>query len=186
MTSPSIYDDILRSKSGDTVAYGRIVRATRSYALRLAYRLLGRKEEAEDIAQEAFIRIWNNLSRFDHQKKFTTWLYTIVSNLCMDRLRARQREEARFERMNPGSADAASADVVDLSAKELAEIVVSIARRLPPQQRLVFTLRDIEDLSVGEVEAITRLPARIVKANLYYARRAVRELLRSEFHITGI
>ena len=186
MTDANIYDDLLLSMAGDMVAYGRVVRGTQAYALRLARRLLGQTEEAQDVVQEAFIRVWNNLSRFDKDQKFSTWLYTIVSNLCMDRLRARQRQEARFVKMDTDSGVLASSSGEELATKELAEIVVRIARQLPPQQQLVFTLRDIEDLSVDEVVRITRLSASKIKANLYYARRAVREALRTEFHITGI
>jgi RNA polymerase sigma-70 factor, ECF subfamily len=188
MSDANIHDDIVRSKSGDMVAYGRVVRETQAFALRLAHRLLGRTEEAEDVVQEAFIRVWNNLMKFDEHQKFTTWLYTIVSNLCMDHLRARQRQETRFVRMDPAAetGDPASPAGDAWSTNELAGIVVRIAQQLPPQQRLVFTLRDIEDLSVEEVGAITCLPARTIKANLYYARRAVRESLKTAYHITGV
>ncbi len=81
--------------------------------------------------------------------------------------------------------DPASASGEGGSAQELATIVARIAQHLPPQQQLVFTLRDIEDLSVDEVMRITSLSARTIKANLYYARRTVREALKTEFHITG-
>ena len=187
MTDANIHDDLLRSLTGDGVAYGRVVKETQAFALRLARRLLGPSDEAEDVVQEAFIRVWNNLSRFDEHQKFTTWLYTIVSNLCMDHLRARRRQEARFVRLDPAAelGDPASASGERGSAQELATIVARIAQRLPPQQQLVFTLRDIEDLSVDEVMRITSLSARTIKANLYYARRAVREALKTELHITG-
>jgi DNA-directed RNA polymerase specialized sigma24 family protein len=82
--------------------------------------------------------------------------------------------------------DPASAPGEGGSTQELAAIVARIAQHLPPQQQLVFTLRDIEDLSVDEVTRITSLSARTIKANLYSARRTVREALKTEFHITGV
>lgn len=194
MTTPdtaetTVQDDIRKSQTGDTAAFGRVVRTLHDYAFQLAFRLLCEREEANDVVQEAFIKAWHSLDRYDSRSKFTTWLYTIVSNLSLDRLRARKRWGARFTR--EGSADSSSEPSDGLwldeqySNEELAGIIRRLTRFLPPKQRLIFTLRDLQDLPVEEVAKNANMSAATIKANLHYARRAIRDHLASHYDIEG-
>lgn len=190
MTDTAVQDDIAKSKAGDTIAFARLVRTSHTYAFGLAFRLLCDEDDANDVVQEAFIRVWNNLGRYDARNKFTTWLYAIVSNLCLDRLRARRRWQARFDRQNPGAASQDPPDVRSLdeqySNEELAGIIGNLTHMLPPKQKLVFTLRDLQDLSVEEVAMITKMSIGTIKVNLYHARRAIRRHLETHYHIEGV
>ncbi len=185
MINRSLQDDLARSKKGDEQAFARVVNECYPITYRFAIHIMHDDQEAEDVVQEAFVRVWKNLDRIDPEKKLTTLLYTIVGNLCIDHLRARKR----MLRIAPASSDDVeqvreSTMVEDIqSHKEFAAIVRQLSHELPPKQMLVFTLRDIEDLPVEEVAQITGLSKDVVKANLYYARAAIRRSLRLRYSI---
>jgi RNA polymerase sigma-70 factor (ECF subfamily) len=189
MTETSNREDIVKSKAGDMDAFARVVRMSHGYAFRLAFHLLCDEEESKDVVQESFIRVWKNLDRYDVHQKFTTWLYAIVSNLCLDRLRSQRRWRARFVRENPDnrSPDSPDGPLLDdqYSNEELASIIRGLTHLLPPKQKLVFALRDLEDLTLEEVAEITTMAVGTVKVNLHYARRTIREYLKTHYHVEG-
>lgn len=181
---------VLRSKEGDLAAFDKLVRRCQSYAYSIAVRLLCDQDEAEDVVQQSFIRVWKHLGRYDQRKKFTTWLYKIVTNRCLDRLKAARRRSELFSPMDPNDdpetiADERSLDQIQTN-EEMIRVVKALTDRLPPKQKLVFVLRDLEDLPVDEVSEITGLSAGSVKTNLHYARRAIRNLLEREYNIKSI
>ncbi len=173
--------------AGDTGAFGHLVRRYQSYTFALAFRLLCNEQEARDVTQESFIKAWTHLAQFDPNRSFTTWLYAIVSHQALDHLRSRKRRFALFPR------DAAEADLSDLqderalgetvSNADLAAIIRRLTERLSPTQRLVFSLRDLHDLSIGEVLEITGLTEGSVKTNLHYARKQIRAMLERFYHV---
>jgi len=188
-TDTTVQDDIEKSRMGDTAAFARVFQSSNGFAFRLAFRLLCDEDEAKDVVQESFIRVWRNLDRYDRQQKFTTWLYAIVSNLCLDRLRAKRRWMARFVRENPDNGidnlPVEAGPDEQYSNHDLARIIRNLTQMLPPKQRLVFTLRDLEDLSVEEVADVTKMSAGAIKVNLYHARRTIRETLEKNHMIEG-
>jgi RNA polymerase sigma-70 factor (ECF subfamily) len=144
--------------------------------------------EASDIVQESFIRVWKHIDRYDPAKKFTTWLYRIVSNLCVDRFRSLRRTGSLFLSRDR---DPVMEDLPDekdwekrCSDAQLAGIIRALARGLSGKQRLVFTLRDLHDLPVDEVVAITGMSVGSVKTNLHYARKTVRNILIRQYGVT--
>lgn len=189
MTIPTPGELIQRSADGDTAAFALLVREFYPKAHGLSVRLLGSPSDADDVAQEAFIRVWTHLSSFDPTTRFGTWLYTIVTNLCMDHLRRRARR-FRFglrrsdEENLPDPADPLTPELVTVG-NDLAALVNRIAAELPATQRLVFTLRDLEDLSIDEVTAITGLSSESVRTNLHYARRRIRNRLERDYEVKG-
>lgn len=189
MTDQEIQDLIVSSKGGDQTAFEELVRQHQSYVFALAIRLLSDINEARDIAQESFIRVWRHLHRYDARMKFRTWLYTIVTNLAKDRLRALGREQKRFASPSAGSEPEDRAEERDLhdavANSEIATVVVNLTRQLPARQQLVFTLRDLEDLTVAEVAEITGMTPGSIKTNLHFARAKIRALLLRLYHIDG-
>ena len=170
-----------RCTGGDRNAFGIIVEQYQAYAFALAVRLLSNEEEAKDIVQESFIRVWNNLHRFDPAVKFTTWLYTIVTNLCYDSIRSRKRK-----RMT--SYDAIDRSILDniacvedpqrmLTNRELGNLIRMLTEELPPKQKIVFVLRDMQGLNILEVSDILQMSESSVKTNLVYARKFLRAKL---------
>lgn len=149
------------------------------YAYAVAIRVVCDEEDAKDIVQEAFIRVWKNFSRYDGSVKFTTWLYSIIGNLCVDTLRSRQRkpavsaEDARLQLL---ASTAAQDDPERLcETNELAALIERASHGLPPKQKLIFVLRDVQGLGIREVCDILHLSEGSVKTNLVYARRYIRE-----------
>ena len=167
-----------RCSRGDRSAFRTVVNMYQQYAFSLAFRILCNEEDAKDIVQETFVRLWKNIHRYDHTIKFTTWMYTIVSNLCYDSLRSRKRQihvlsdsiDSIFVETMAGRGDPGQI----LTNKELGDMITLLAERLPPRQRIVFILRDVQGLSVREVSDILDMNENSVKTNLVYARRAIR------------
>ena len=183
----STYEIVIRCKSGDMKAFQLLVEEYHTYAYRLALRILCSEEEAKDVVQESFIRVWRHIQKYDLRSKFTTWLYKIVTNLCYDNLKARKRRNRLFQTdsFKMDSNLLASNDDLekDIGDRELAEVIHNIAEELAPTQRIVFVLRDLQDISIQEVVTITGISKGAVKSNLYHARRHIRKKLEIINHI---
>lgn len=165
-----------KSIRGDTRAFQTIVEMYQSYAYALAYRVLVNQDDAEDVVQEAFLRVWQHAADYDPGVKFTTWLYSIVTNLCNDRLRIRRRQNEIYD---AGEADELSVDSFqDKAAGQILENIHQVLRDLPHQQQMVFILRDLQDLSVKDAAGILHISESAVKSNLHYARKQLRTLLK--------
>lgn len=176
-----VQDMILRSQQGDLSAFQQLVEHFQNYAFILASRLLGNEEDARDAVQEAFIRVWKHIGKFNFSSKFTTWFYRIVTNLCFDRIKAQKRNNKIFDQdQEPAHllAPAGEHDVEnDCIKKDLVDTIMSLSEELTPRQRVVFVLRDLQDLSMKEVAQISGMSLNSVKSNLFYARRNIRERL---------
>lgn len=186
MTQDLIDEFIERSKRGDSDAFRHLVEGHQSYAFTLAFRLVCDEESARDVVQESFIRIWKHLHEYDPAVKFTTWLYRIVVNLSFDHLKMDKRRkrvmeneqelDERFALDNNGTEQG-------FVNRDLAERIRSVAARLPLKQRLVFVLRDLNDLSVQETAEALAMSGGSVKANLSYARQAIRKHMEQLDHV---
>ena len=172
--------------SGDRDAYAELVQAHQAKILRLCNSLLADTALAEDAAQETFLKAYQALSSFRGQSSFSTWLYRIASNRCLDLLRKRKRERTEsWEQLieeageqlpsllqsPPNAADS-------LANKELVQRLLSL---LPPDYRLVLTLREMEGLSYEELACALHCSADAVKSRL---RRARQELLKYWRHFS--
>ena len=162
---------IKRSRAGDSLAFRQIVTGYQSYAYSLAVRLLCHEEDAKDAVQEAFIRVWKHLDRYDSTIKFSTWLYKIVTHLCYDRLRTRKRMKtvSRFPDQ-PSDHPEKLYESRDLIAR-----IRRLVHTLSAKQRLVFVLRDLQDQSVEDTARILNMSRSSVKSNLSLARKKIRE-----------
>jgi len=169
---------IERSKLNDQKAFRSIVENYQYMVYSLSFRLLCNEEEAKDIVQETFIRIWMNLSSFRTDKKFSTWIYTIASNLCLDRLKSSkhnlQNNVVNEALINMISSDNAEQDLIN---SELQTIISTLTNELTPKQKNVFILRCIEELEIEEIIQITGMTAGKIKSNLFLARQTIRQKL---------
>ena len=175
------HDVVSRSQCRDLGAFEQLVRNYQPYAFSLAMRFLCDEAEAADVVQESFVRVWRNIDRYDTNQKFTTWLYKIVTNLCIDRFRSLKRSRIMFLSRDR---DPIMEDLPDerdwetlRSQEDLAGVIRTLSARLSKTQRLVFTLRDLQDLTVDEVVEITGLSVGSIKTNLHYARKTIRDIL---------
>ncbi len=169
---------IHRSKHNDTAAFAVLVSEHQMLVFRLAFRLLCDEEEAKDVVQETFIKIWLSLKSYNPSFLFSTWIYRIACNICYDRLRSNQRTLFRGELTEYEMRIASEEDIESsLANKELSEMILRFTDELTPKQKLVFVLREVEEREISEIETITGLSPEKIKSNLYLARKSIREKL---------
>ncbi|GIN72106.1 ECF RNA polymerase sigma factor SigW [Bacillus sp. J14TS2] len=170
---------------GDREAFGEIVELFKDKVFQLCYRMLGNRHEAEDIAQEAFVRAYVNIHSFDQKRKFSTWLYRIATNLCIDRIRKKKpdyfldAEVAGTEGLTMYSQIAAEGKSPDSEVEtlELQELVQREIMKLPDKYRVVVILRYIDELSLNEISEVLEMPLGTVKTRIHRAREALRKQL---------
>lgn len=165
---------------GDHQAFGQIVDAYKAPVYNLAYRMLRSGPEAEDAAQEIFLRAYTKLASYDRTRKFSTWLLSIASNYCIDMLRRRRATIVDIEDVAFSLPADAPGPERSALAQEQREAVARAINRLPEGYRLVTVLRYYNDLSYEEIEQATGLSEATVKTRLHRARRQLEELLDAE------
>lgn len=172
-------DIIEKCKAGDRAAFRSLVLAYQPMLYSLSLKMLCCDEDAKDALQDTFIKVWQNIASYEGRCSFSTWIYTIASRICIDRLRSARPfmplagdEETLRDYVNDADPHRA------LESSEWVRIARLLAGKLSAKQRLVFTLCHFEGLEVAEVEQITGMSADKVKKNLYVARQTIRERLK--------
>jgi len=172
---------------GEERAFQELVQRYQTRLLNFIYRTIGDREKAEDLVQEVFIRVYRHLHRFDRSKKFSTWIYTIASNLAKNELRNRSRNPlVLFQTIRAGFQDEerplqfedSSMRPDDLYRKRhLRELVEQSVAQLPPHHREVFVLRELEGKSYEEIAEITSTNLGTVKSRLNRARNSFADII---------
>lgn len=166
--------------SGRTEAFEPLITPYRRPLLALAYRLTRNREEALEIAQEALLRAFRSLARYDVSRSFRNWLFQIAANEARDRFRKRTREKAASEnaaREEPSS----SAPEAGRERREIRSDILRCLAVLGPREREVFVLRDLEELDIKETARALGCSSISVRVNLSSARRKLREAIRNDF-----
>ena len=164
---------------GDVNAYEILVREYEKNVYNLALRMTGNSEDAYDMSQEAFIKAYNSLSSFRGDSKFSVWLYRIVSNVCLDFLRSRNRkatvslsvENDEGEETELDIADEASSPETLLDRSLTRDAVRRGLQALPPDHREILLLREIQGLSYDEIAETLDLEVGTVKSRIFRARK---------------
>jgi RNA polymerase sigma-70 factor, ECF subfamily len=167
---------------GEERAFQELVERYQTRLLNFVYRTIGDRERGEDLVQEVFIRVYRHLHRFDRSKKFSTWIYTIASNLAKNELRNRSRNPLVFFQTikknwqdddRPLQFEDSSTRPDDMYRKRhLRELVESSVSQLPEHHRQVFVLRELEGKSYEEIAEITGCNLGTVKSRLNRARNS--------------
>jgi len=173
---------IERARRGDHAAFGQLVERYKEAVYRLAYRILRQSGDAEDAAQEAFVRAYVAIDSFDPQYRFYTWLSTIAQHVCFRTLRSR---DWRIVSVDPALVRASRAHVEDgpelgLLLRERDEAIRGLVDGLPSKYRQVLILRHWHDLSYEEIARATELSLSSVKTRLYRARQMLATALAAE------
>jgi RNA polymerase sigma-70 factor (ECF subfamily) len=170
-------DIIKRCQQGDEEAFSQLVKRYQEKVVWIAYQMIGNYEEARDISQEAFIRVYRSISQFNLMSNFYTWLYRIVVNLCIDHLRKQKpiNRALSFDDIGEISANSISADRI-LEQQELSQDVHNILQELPVPYRTILLLRDIEGFSCKEIGKIVGCNSNTVRWRLFRARQIFKEL----------
>lgn len=170
---------IRRCLGGDLQVYGRLVDRYSARIVNLAFMMVGDRHAAEDLGQEAFIRAYKSLDRFQMKAKFSSWLYQITLNLCKDHLKSKSRHAKRvdeeiLEGVDAGPKEQAPRQVLQ---SELSEKMREAIATLPYLYREAFVLRHLQALDYSDVATITGVPADTVRVRAYRAREMLRERL---------
>ena len=182
---------VRNAQAGDRLAFEELVHRYDREVLRLALNLVHKPEDARDIYQESFLRVYRNLHRFRFECSFYTWLYRIVTNLCLDQLRRR-----KSRREDPATALDASGDEMDLMAnvsddramanparelerKVMGEQINAALDKLTPRERTVFELKHFQGLKLRTIGDMLSTTEETAKNTLFRATRKLREQLRT-------
>lgn len=166
-------------------AFEALVERHRQRAVGVALKLVGDKDEAADISQEAFIRVYRAVKRFDTQKEFFSWFYVILSNLARNRLKKRKvrtkyaREQQADTESILHSQTRSTPDTL-MEADETKQRVWQAVEQLPFNFREIIVLRHFEDLSYEEIAKLLNIPIGSVMSRLYYARLKLKDILGSD------
>ena len=168
-------------RAEDETALDELIGRKTGPLLQLAYRILGDREEARDVVQVAFFKIWENRDRFDRRWSPNTWIYRIVNNLAIDHLRSRRSRERQTEPVRRHMLHVADGrsrhSLSSLDGSEVLGIFRELARELTDKQRSVFILRELEGLSSQEVAEVVGCRESTVRNHLFNARKILRKAL---------
>lgn len=171
--------DIIRGwKRGDKRAYEALVRRYMSDAYLVAYGYVGNAEDARDLSQEAFVKVYQARARFDEERPFYPWLYRVLRNHCLNFLR-RGRVEVSIDDANAHReiASQQSTALEDLESDERRRIVRAAIARLSDDHREIIVLKNFKECSYKEISEILEIPIGTVMSRLFYARQALRVLV---------
>ncbi len=175
-------DLVERSRAGDTDAFGLLVERHSARIFRTAYRLTGHRESAEDVVQEALLRAYRKLDRFDSRAQFGTWLHRIVVNCAMDLHRKAKRRETKAPMLGEESLEAVASSEPhperQAQSREIRRAVARVLETMSPKERAAFVLRHFEGRSIAEIGSLLGMRTNACKSAVF---RAVRRL-RADLH----
>ncbi|MDR3085813.1 MAG: sigma-70 family RNA polymerase sigma factor [Christensenellaceae bacterium] len=174
-------DLLRRAAAGDGQAFAELMEERQHAIYALALRMMGSRDDASDMAQEALLRIYRNLGSFRAEANFSTWVYRVTANVCLDELRRRARRKEnsldllRDEGFEPDSY-APSPEGAVLERERAEELQLAVAS-LPPEQRAAIVLRDMQGLSYEEAAQALNVGLNTLKSRLFRGRRLLRGIL---------
>ena len=169
-------------RGGDADAFEQLVRRKTSKVYALCYRIIGNAEDAKDISQLVFIKLWENLEKYDPQYAFDTWLYRMVTNVAIDFMRNKQSRENAVNsnlRLVKTSSDAEQGTIVQ--RKEVESVFNSVSQVLSPKQKTIFVMNQMDDLSSSEIAKVLGCRESTVRNHLFNARKLMQQQLRKRF-----
>ena len=176
---------VARSRTGDAESFNQLISRWERPIYALAYRVIGREEDARDVTQETFLRAFRGLAAFKGQAKFSSWLYRIALNLCRDWIRRKKRspiatlpEDVELEDV---ASDVGPTETVEdlVSRRELSELVEAAMARLPEEQRTAIILKEYHGMTFQEIADLQGCPLSTVKTRLYQGLSVLRRELRA-------
>lgn len=179
---------IKKAASGDRAAFRVLVETHQRLVYAVAVRALTNPAEAEDATQETFVRLWKNLNRYNPDIKLSTWLYRIVTNICLDILKSAHNKRNRMTVDIAQRAATIHAPGTDAGVhlSDLTRALEEAAAQLPHVQKIIFVLRDLQGLGAEEVAGILETSEEKIKSNLYHARVAIGKYLKQHYQIQNM
>jgi RNA polymerase sigma-70 factor, ECF subfamily len=181
------FEVIERARSGDSAAFNQVVQAYRKRILGTIARLIGRPEDVEDVGQEVFLRLYDSLDQLRTAEVFEPWLYRLTVNAAYDYLRRqRRRQESRMSDLTEQQvmlADAAAGgkrNEEDRRRTKVRELVQSLLGKVSEEDRILLMLKEVEGLSLKELEKVYRVNENALKVRLFRARQRVLKAFEAE------
>ncbi|HUK82521.1 MAG TPA: sigma-70 family RNA polymerase sigma factor [Verrucomicrobiae bacterium] len=163
-----------RIQSGDDSAFDELMHRYKRPVVNFIYRMLGDACDADDLAQEVFVRVYRHLGEYKPRAKFSTWLFALAHNAALDRLRWR----ARHPTESLDSVPEPAAVPREIQTREIGEHIAAAVAQLPEDQRTAIVLAEYHGMSYAEIGAIMRCSEKSVESRLYRAKQTLRERLR--------
>jgi RNA polymerase sigma-70 factor (ECF subfamily) len=177
-----------RIAEGDESAFEILVNRHQTSVLNLIYRFIGDRTRAKDLAQEVFLRVWQSARSYEPKAKFTTWIYRITANLCLNELKSSRRKKwLQFLRFGDNLENTVEETLVDdtpspediLLAKERSRQIANALQSLPENQRMALILKRYDDLSYQEIAKVIGCSVSAVESLLVRAKRCLQEKLKN-------
>jgi RNA polymerase sigma-70 factor (ECF subfamily) len=174
MNAPPDRDLILQTRRGEAEAFGELVTRYQTGVFNVCYRILHERSEAEDLAQESFIRAYDRIHTFDIEREFGLWIRRVAANLCLNHL---ESQKVTVELDDERDADQTQRPDAIVEVSERSEQIRIALASLPANYRLVVELRHYQELSYDEIAAQLNIPLSDVKSHLFRARKILAEKL---------
>jgi RNA polymerase sigma-70 factor (ECF subfamily) len=169
-------------RHGDEGAFETLVRRKTSKVYGLCYRVIGNSEDAKDISQLVFIKLWENLEKYDAQYAFDTWLYRMVTNVAIDFMRNKQsRDNAVNSTLRLVKTSVDPEQTVTVQRKEVEAVFNAVSDVLSPKQKTIFVMSEMEDLRSSEIAKILGCQESTVRNHLFNARKVMQTQLKRRF-----
>ena len=169
-------------RGGDSSAFETLVRRKTSKVYSLCYRVIGNAEDAKDISQLVFIKLWENLDKYDPSYAFDTWLYRMVTNVAIDFMRNKQsRENAVNSNLRLVKTASDAEQSLSLQRKEIESVFSTVSQVLSPKQKAIFIMNQMDDLQSSEIAKILGCRESTVRNHLFNARKLMQQQLRKRF-----
>jgi RNA polymerase sigma-70 factor (ECF subfamily) len=187
-TDDEVLHLVERSRAGDRASFDALVRRYYALAYNLAFRMLSDPDRAADATQSAFVRAYRAMPRFRQEANFSTWLYRIVTNVCLDTLRRPERGEqsltAAEQEEGPGLEeidipDGAADPALTAEQRERQQVVQEALKQLRDDHRAIVVMYDLQGMAYEDIARALRIPLGTVKSRLNRARHALKEALAS-------
>jgi RNA polymerase sigma-70 factor (ECF subfamily) len=186
MPTPTVEPDdrqlVQTIRTGDADAFETLVRRKTSKVYALCYRIIGNAEDAKDISQLVFLKLWENLEKYDPSYAFDTWLYRMVTNVAIDFMRNKQSRDNAVNsnlRLVKTAADAEQGVVVQ--RKEVENVFNAISNVLSPKQKTIFVMNQMEDLSSADIAKVLGCRESTVRNHLFNARKLMQRELQRQY-----
>jgi RNA polymerase sigma-70 factor (ECF subfamily) len=169
-------------RAGDTDAFETLVRRKTTKVYAVCYRVIGNAEDAKEISQLVFLKLWENLEKYDPAYAFDTWLYRMVTNVAIDFMRNKQsRDNAVNSNLRLVKTATDAEQTVNVQRKEVESVFNAISDVLSPKQKTIFIMNQMEDLPSAEIAKILGCRESTVRNHLFNARKLMQQQLQKRY-----